>query len=441
MVVDIREKRNFIMPIVLGLAFSMFYHLLPIKYFLLLIIGFIGATMIIYNVKLGLMIGAFLMPFLPDMISLLYMFALLGVFLFQRLAVGRHPLSFKEIEMPIVLFLLVMLISTFTSRNPGGSFRDLALHLGGLSFLFVMSNTVKDKESLNRIITVMVFSAFLVGLYGLYQYVVGVEVESAWLDVENNPGIRTRVYSVFNNPNILAEYLIMTIPLGISLFWFSKKLHKKIIFLGMSLVMSLSLIFTLSRGGWIGFAFSALIFILLVEKRLLLSLIPISIGGLYLLPQTILNRIMSIGNLGDSSNAYRIKIWEITGEIIKDNPIAGVGFGHIPFKETFETYIRTMPTFHAHNTYLQTAAEIGIPGLIAFLFFLFILFKYAIVNLVNSEDHYIRIMTAGVISGLGGVLVHGGVENILYLPRIIFTFWIMISFIVTLSKIHRGESI
>lgn len=439
--VEISKRKSFIIPIVFGLIFSMFYHLLPLKYISVGIVGFLGVILVLYDIKLGIMAGAFLFPFLPDMLSLLYMFFLVGAFLFQRLVKGKYPLTFEEIDIPIVLFLFVMIISTFTSIDPGGSFRDLALHLGGLSFLFVISNTVKHKKDLNIIITVTVFSAFLVALYGLYQYVVGVEVEKAWLDVVNNPGIRTRVYSVFNNPNILAEYLIMMIPLCISLLWISKKIHKKIIFLGMSLVMILSLLFTLSRGGWIGFAFSALVFIMLVEKRLLLSLIPISVGAIYLLPQTILNRILSIGNLQDSSNAYRITMWEITGDIIRDHPIVGVGFGHLPFKQTFETYIRTMPTFHAHNTYLETAAETGIVGLVVFLFFLFILFKYAIVNLVNSDDKYISVMTAGVLSGLGGVLAHGAVENILYLPRIIFTFWIMVSFVLTLYRIHRGESI
>lgn len=439
--VEINKNKSFIIPIAFGLIFSIFYQLLPLKYFIVGLVGFLGIILVLYDLKLGIMAGAFLLPFLPDMLSLLYMFFLVGAFLFQRLIKGKYSLTIKDIEIPIVLFFFVMIISTFTSINPGGSFRDLALHLGGLSFLFVISNTVKNKKDLNVIITVMVFSAFLVALYGLYQYVVGVEVERAWLDVENNPGVRTRVYSVFNNPNILAEYLIMTIPLSISLFWFSSKIHKKIIFLGTSLVMILSLVFTLSRGGWIGFAFSALIFIVLIEKRLLLSLIPISVGAIYLLPQTILNRILSIGNLQDSSNAYRIKMWEITGNIIRDHPIAGVGFGHLPFKQTYETYIRTMPIFHSHNTYLQTAAETGIPGLLVFLLFLFIIFKYAIVHLVKSDDKYIRVMTAGILSGLGGVLAHGGVENILYIPRIIFTFWIMISFVLTLYRIHRGESI
>lgn len=126
-------------------------------------------------------------------------------------------------------------------------------------------------------------------------------------------------------------------------------------------------------------------------------------------------------------------------DIIRDNWVAGVGFGHLPFKQTFETYIRTMPTFHAHNTYLETAAELGIPGLIAFLLFIFVLFKYGIIRLIKNEDKYISIMAAGVISALGGVLLHGAVENVLYLPKIILTFWILVSFILTLVRIDDIE--
>ncbi len=132
-------------------------------------------------------------------------------------------------------------------------------------------------------------------------------------------------------------------------------------------------------------------------------------------------------------------MWGITREIIQDNWVAGVGFGHLPFKQTFETYIRTMPIYHSHNTYLQTAAELGIPGLVAFLLFLFVLFKYGIIKLIKNEDKYIRIMGAGAISALGGVLLHGLVENVLYLPKIILTFWILVSFILTLIRINDIE--
>ena len=435
MVEQIKNKEIFI-PILLGIVFSTLYNIFPLKYLYLGVIGLIGVVLVLYNIKLGLMAGVFMLPFLPDMLSLLFMFFLVAAFFYRETFKENTPLTQSPIDMPIILFGIIIVISTITSINPAGSLRDLALHSGGLSFLFVMVNSVKSKEDFNKIVVMLVFSATLVALYGLFQYIVGVEMEAAWLDVENNPDIRTRIYSVFHNPNILAEYLIMTIPLSVSLFWHSKRIHKKIIFLGTTLIMSLALVLTLSRGGWLGFAFSAFIFIILVERRLLLTLIPITLGGVYLLPQTIINRILSIGNLSDSSNAYRITMWEITLDIIKDNWVAGVGFGHLPFKQTFETYIRTHPTFHAHNTYLETAAEMGIPGLIVFLLFLFTLFKYGIKKLVKLEDKYISTISAGVLSGLGGVMFHGAVENVLYLPKIIITFWILVSFILTLVRIQ-----
>lgn len=435
------KRKELILPVMVGLIFSILYYYLPIKYLAAGIIGIIGLVLILYDIKLGLMAGVFLVPFLPDELVLLFMFFLIAVYFYRQAFVEQSSLTKAPIDMPIVLFIMIIIISTITSINPVGSFRDLALHFGGLSFLFVMMNSVKKKEDFNIIVTMLVLSATLVALYGLYQYVVGVEIDPAWVDKNNNPEITTRIYSVFYNPNILAEYLLFTIPLSVSLLWYSKKIHKKLIFLGTTMVMTLALVLTLSRGAWLGFAFSAFIFVVLVERRLLLSIGPIIVGGVFFLPQSIINRILSIGNLQDSSNAYRITMWNITMNIIRDNWMAGVGFGHLPFKQTYETYIRTMPLFHSHNTYLQTAAEMGIPGLIAFLLFLFILFKYGINQLIRNEDKYIKIMAAGAIASLGGVLLNGVTESVLYLPKIIFTFWILVSLILTLVRINDLDKI
>lgn len=420
--------------------FLFIYRLLPLKYFLIALIGTTGMASIFYDIRIGLMAGVFLLPFLPDMLGILFMIFLMGVYIFRQVGGRNIEFTTDKVDMMIVVYFIIMVISTITSKNVSGSLRDLGIHISGLSLVFVMMNNLRTKEDINKFVVALSITASLVALYGLYQYVVGVEMDAAWLDAENNPGISTRVYSVFYNPNILAEYLVMMIPLSVSLFWYNKNLLRKSMFFGMFGIMSLALVLTLSRGGWLGFAFSAFVFILLVEKRLLLSIFPIALIGIYTLPETILNRILSIGNLGDSSNAYRITMWQITRDIIRDNWMAGVGFGHIPFKETFETYIRTMPTFHAHNTYLQTASEIGIPGLLVFLGFLFILFKYGVIHLVNSNDKYIKILGAGAIAGLAGVLLHGAVENILYLSRIIISFWILVGIILTLIRIEKGEN-
>lgn len=433
------KNKSVIFPLVFGLLFSLLYFNLGVKFFALGVVAFIGVMAVLYDVRIGIYAGVFIYPFLPDKLGLLYLIFIVCAYLYEQTFKTRKKLTEDPMDVPIAFYLMIIVFSTITSINFMGSFRDLAIHISALGFVFVMVNSIDNLNDFNKLASLLVFSATLIGLYGLYQYVVGVEIEAAWLDVENNPDIKTRVYSVFGNPNILAEYLVFTIPISVGLMWHSKKLSKKIIFLGTTGIMTLALVLTLSRGGWIGFMVAAFIFVILVEKRLLLLSIPMGIGALYLLPDTVMNRILSIGNLSDSSNAYRIKLWDVTMQVIRDNWQAGVGFGHLPFKQTFETYIRTMPTYHSHNTYLQTAAELGIPGLIAFLFFLFVIFKYGYHRLIKSENNYVKIMGASALAGIGGVFAHGLVENVLYLPRIIITFWILVSFVLILGRIQGKE--
>lgn len=435
MVVESMKKKEVILPIGLGIIFSIIYHGLPLNYFAITLLGLIGIILILYDIRIGIYAGIFIFPFMPDILNLLFMIFMVGVYLYKALFKQLNPLTEQPIDMPIIFYVTVIIISTITSIDPSGSFRDLAIHLTSIGFIFVIVNNINTKKDFNILIVFLVISATLVAIYGFYQYKVGVEIEDKWVDAVNNPDVKTRIYSVFGNPNIFAEYLIMIIPISLSLFWFSKKVHKKAIFLVTSLILILALVLTLSRGGWVGFAFGMFVFVLLIEKRLLLSIIPLGLGAIYFLPSSILNRILSIFNFADSSNAYRIKMWNITLDIIKDNWLVGVGFGHLPFKATFETYIRTMPTYHAHNTYLETMAEMGILGFIIFIIFIFVLFKYSIKKLVKGKDNYIRIMATGVLSGLAAVLAHGAVENVLYIPRIIITFWILVSLILALMRI------
>ncbi|WP_236909123.1 O-antigen ligase family protein [Clostridium sp. Cult3] len=433
------NNKELILPVGLGIIFSLIYYKLPLNYFMFLLLGTIGIALILYNIKIGIYLAVLILPFMPDMLNLLYLIFLVGVYFYKALFKKINPLTKESIDIPIIVYALLILISTITSIDPSGSFRDLAIHFTAIGFVLVIVNNINTKEDFNIFVTFLVIAATLVALYGLYQYKVGVEMEDKWVDAVNNPDVKTRVYSVFGNPNILAEYLIMIIPISASLFWYSKKIHKKAIFLITSLILTIALVLTLSRGGWVGFAFGIFIFIILIEKKLLLSIIPIVLAGVYFLPQSIVNRILTIGNLGDSSNAYRIRLWKITLEIIRDNWLVGVGFGYIPFKTTFETYIRTMPAYHSHNTYLQTMGEMGILGLIVFIMLIFVLYKYGIKRLMKQEDRYIRTMAGGVLAGLAALLAHGAVESVLYLPKIIITFWTLVGLILALMRIS-GES-
>jgi putative inorganic carbon (HCO3(-)) transporter len=436
--VVVPKKLNFIWLMAAFLA--AIYYFFGIKFFVAGLVGVCGFVMVIYDVKIGLFGAAFLYPFLPDAAGLIMLLSM-GFFVLIRSILFKEKIEVMDITLPIGLFGFVAIFATITSIEPMGSLRDLALNAAGLSFVFAMTNTIKKKSELNAFISVFLVSALLVGLIGIYQRFTGVEMRPEWLDVENNTDIAVRVYSVFQNPNILAEYLVMLIPLAVGVTWHTKSMRKKIVFTGATGLLLVCILLTLSRGGWVGIAFAALTFIILVDLRLLILAIPVGLGGLMFLPDQMLNRIISIGSTVDSSNSYRIKIWEITMNLIRDHKVGGVGFGYIPFKKTFETYIRTMPIYHAHNTYLEVAAEIGIAGLFIFMLFMLSTLKYAYINLVKSEDKYYKYIGAGLCASIVGIMAHGLVEHFLYIPRIIFTFWIIIGIIFTAIKVQKNEKI
>ncbi len=45
-------------------------------------------------------------------------------------------------------------------------------------------------------------------------------------------------------------------------------------------------------------------------------------------------------------------------------------------------------------------------------------------------------MAGGVLAGISALLAHGAVESVLYIPKIIITFWTLIALILALMKIE-----
>ncbi|NLJ98578.1 MAG: polymerase [Tissierellia bacterium] len=439
MVVDYIRKKENILPIVLGIVFSWAYYKLPLDRFGILLLGFMALIPIFHDIRVGVIIAIIVLPFVDFVIGLIYIAFIIGVYLYNVFFKGVNPLKKEAIDFPIILFAILILISAITSVDFQGSLRDLIFHFIALGFVFVLVNTIDTKRDFNIFITFLVIAATLVAILGLFQYTDAIRIEGSWTDFINNPSTNIRIYSVLDNPNILAEYLVMTIPISIALFWYSKRIHKKLLFFITTSILLLSLVLTLSRGGWLGLSFGMIVFALLVEKKLLF-IIPIFAIMVYSLPERILNRLMSIGNyLEDSSSSYRIKIWKIALEVIKDNWLVGVGLGYIPFKMVYESYASNMPTYHIHNTFLQIVGEMGVMGLMVFTFFMFILFKYSIKRLIKGEDRYIQVMAGGLLSGLAALLVHGIVESILFMPKIIITFWTLVGLILALMRISKEE--
>jgi O-antigen ligase len=78
------------------------------------------------------------------------------------------------------------------------------------------------------------------------------------------------------------------------------------------------------------------------------------------------NRVRSIVDWGETSNAQRLEIWRASVASIREHPLLGVGIGNFPVVlEQHVTLARAGSS--AHNVWLHVAAEMGVPALLLFI--------------------------------------------------------------------------
>jgi O-antigen ligase len=411
-----------------------------IEFSLGLLLVLLGGFIIVSRPELGIMLFALTYPFLGDMKIMVLSFLVLAVYLFKALRDGKIEFDRVPVTYPIIFYVVVLLFSSFLSVNPSGSLRDLALNITGMFFVFIAMNYEMKKKTVFSIIKFMILSSFFVSLYGIYQYIVGVPMESGWVDQTQNTQLKMRIYSTFENPNVLAEYLVMMIPVSVAYIVYNKNWGKKILFGAMCLVQILCIGLTYSRGGWLGLVVSCGLFLVISNYRFIFLMIPMGLLGLYLMPSSILQRISTIGSLKDSSNFYRFNLWQKSVDIIKDFWMSGIGLGYKAFMDITPLYIKNANPYHVHNTYIQLMIETGIFGLLSFLLMIISLVKMGFEVFSSKCSREIKILIMAFVCGILGVMVHGIAEHVLFNPKIIYSFWFNISIIVMLYRLHKKEA-
>ena len=419
----------------------------------------IAAVIVLYLIlavpEFGLMGVAFLMPFIPTM-ALAGLTILVALSFIFKLIRGKRTLNFTRIDFFVATFTVLLILGGVVSHSLG-SLAPAFLFVCLISVYFMVSCSVRSREWIKRIIMAIIISAMIVGAYGIVQYAFGTFGANAWLDSDMFEGISGRAASTLENPNMLGEYLILIIPMAFAAFITGKKnsgASKKFTFMCLA-IMAMCLILTWSRGAWLGFMFSMVIFLLIWNKRsmwifaggvMMLPVLPL------ILPQSIIGRFTSIGNLADTSSSYRVNVWRGAVHMLRDNLFNGIGIGESAWYELYPEYsldgIEAAP--HSHNLFLQIALEHSIFGLIIFLAILFLLIKlcFGLFRRLGHESDSIsrssaaatRLTVAGPLCGLAAVLLQGFTDYSWYNYRVYLIFWLVLGLIPALVK-HENEKL
>ena len=263
-------------------------------------------------------------------------------------------------------------VSIVRSPVVGLSLNTLTALLAALCAATLIARLSRDHRALNGFLLTLAAAGTLAAAFGINQYL-------AYLHA-GNPSWRT--FGTFVNPDFLAGYLLLTIPLTLAAFVAAGERTARLL-LGLGLFLqSAGLLLTGSRAG-VGMLVVVLAaWLVLVwrsgagagfRKQIGIGLTVFIVGALLASAPTVLRftggkpagGAVIAADTQSHSGAFRKYTWIGTVRMAKASPLFGEGIGS--FSVTYPHRAITAFTGHAHNSYLQWAGETGVPGVLFLL--------------------------------------------------------------------------
>lgn len=329
-----------------------------------------------------------------------------------------------------------------------------------LLWYFIILRLLEDDGDLKVLLTSFGLLLVFLTLHGICQYLVKVPIPESWTS-SSEAGVRTRVFSITGSPNILGSLLVLLTPLAAAGLYFFRDRRAKGACLVLVLAAMGALLFTFSRGAWLGMMLAVALFSLFVDGRLL-ALMGTAMAAILAFVPSITSRITylfsseyaELTELG--GRAFR---WAAGLRLLHEgNPWLGFGLGmfggavavdHKLLDETEDFFY-----FYMDNYYLKTLVEMGYLGLIAYGLLLAALLYVGIRAIHKSDRAFrglpgdaltraegnMRLWTIAIFCGISGVLLHCYFENIFEEPYMSSYFWGLAAVMIYIGFFRRRRS-
>ena len=405
----------------------------------LAIAGILGLALLIAKPVIGVGIIAACFPVLPTMGVVALGVYLIAALFIKYLYGEEKTINIDTFDIAILVMCGVIVYGIANSYAMAESVLPAAVYILFISSFYVIRRAARDKDFLDTLLNFIVLMSVAVSLYGIYQKVTG-QAETTWTDTEMFEEMGGRIYSTFGNPNVFGEYLLIVMPITFGLMLKSFSVNRKVLYFGAFVLQGVCMILTYSRGCWIGIALAMALMILLTQRKLAsLMVFAVLLAPLFI-PETIMQRLLSIGNVADTSTSYRVYIWQGTLRMLKDFWHSGVGIGTEAFGNVYPAYsLNAVSAPHAHNLYLHILSETGIIGMATIAALLVLFYKYISTAAIKNKDS--KIIAVALGCSMIGYLAQGMFDNVWYNYRIYFFFFVILALGAALKDVSAKEEL
>ena len=342
----------------------------------------------------------------------------------------------------IYLFLLASLVGAFLAEDRAhamGIFKGWFL-FPVILYISIINNF--NKENINKIAIPVYTSLIAISLWAILQKL-GVIGQLFYQAGDASFGqyiVEGRAFGPFESPNFLAMFLVPMIFLSLPVTRVSKNMYLKVMLILSYCLPLIALNFTTSRGGAVALVTSILALLLFlyfkskVFRKAIEKQSSILIFGLIVVATIFLICAVRKVAPNQGGDNIRIEIYEYSISMIKESPISGIGLGS--FQEKIDQVSATNLSFqeygiryalHPHNLYMAMWLNLGIAGLMAFIFLVTIAIRNLFKN--KTEAFFKSCLFAAMIA----ILVHGVFDTTYFKNDLAAIFWLAFAMSVIIS--------
>ena len=287
----------------------------------------------------------------------------------------------------ILSFLFFSLISLWAGFGWAKGMRKMLYLLSLTPVYFVAADLLRNKDFQKKAVRAIWISGALSAAAGLFQFslpfILGLEPTlKIWKElapfflgsafgklVTTNPSWLVnvsgetwmRAFGLFPDPHAFSLFASLCFFTALGYFVWEKNKKWKIFSGTSALLMILAIIFSFSRGAYLGVITGSLFFLAIFLKmeghlkKVFAAGVVLLVVSLVFLRGTVQNRLASTFNPKEGSNVERLKNWRQAAEAIRDYPLTGIGLGG--YSSYIDPMAKERSSIYSHNMLLDITAE------------------------------------------------------------------------------------
>jgi tetratricopeptide (TPR) repeat protein/O-antigen ligase len=349
---------------------------------------------------------------------------------------SKQKPAFPAAAWGLAVLIAFALASMPTSESLYQSLRHLLLLVSYLLVFLLAANVRGFGWRATTPALVLASAGFVLAALGIREFTTG-------------PGTGWRVFATFANPNYFSGFLVMSLPVTLALYLSAKERSHAMVLAVAVVLQFAALVLTAARFGIAAGTLGVTVFLGLAlvsrsldkvsGKRLLIAA-ALAVPLLIIAARPVAQRVGSEATAQAHSGNFRVYTWKATVNMALANPTLGTGAG--TFEIAFPRYNIAGYTRSAHQTFLQSASEMGLAAPVA-LFFSLAAVAWTLGHglrrrgeddpagsdndtIQNGLDTRVRaLLLAGLFGGLLASSTRNMIDSDWYVPALGLTFWLL----------------